>query len=228
MASVWSSAMMVAPYNICTSKFEKQRFDGWTDGCVRNWQDEQVLSQNQWLSVQVETVNVVSQGSLQGLSIVIQTLGSTKLCISSHQITIKTAMIQQLNPYLGFCVFFLGQGQSLILPPKPVRVHIIFTRGTQRNFSVLFYLNVSKTMLLHAEDSILLHILSLVILALKYNTFNNFEAAGYQKYRHQKYSNYTFDMQFFTSHQMFSSFCCLLQQTGLFQSHFKVFSLMCK
>lgn len=44
MASVWSSAMMVAPYNICTSKFEKYGFDGWTDGCVRNWQDEQVLS----------------------------------------------------------------------------------------------------------------------------------------------------------------------------------------
>lgn len=39
-------------------------------------------------------------------------------------------------------------------------------------------------MLLHTENSILLHILSLVILALKDSTFNNFEAAGYQKYQH--------------------------------------------
>lgn len=75
-------------------------------------------------------------------------------------------------------------GQSLILLPKPIRVYIIITWGARRNFSVLFYLNVSKTMLLHTENSILLHILSLVILALKDSTFNNFEAAGYQKYQH--------------------------------------------
>lgn len=93
MASRWSSLTTIAPHNILTSKFEKYGFDRWTDGCVRNWQDEQVQSYNQWLDDQVETMSIVLQRSLLGSSIVIQDHGTTKLRVSSHQGTIMIASI---------------------------------------------------------------------------------------------------------------------------------------
>lgn len=83
----------MARHNSITSKFEKYGFDEWTDGCVRNWQDKQVQSCNQWLDVKVEIMGGVPQGSLLGLSIVIQGLGTTQLCISSHRGTIMIASI---------------------------------------------------------------------------------------------------------------------------------------